>query len=272
MHILVIGAAGMIGRKLVAALIARGELSGRPVERLTLADIVAPEAPKFAGKVETVAADLSEQGVAAKLVAARPDLIFHLAAIVSGEAEADFEKGYRVNLDGTRTLFEAIRLEGLKQPYRAEGRLHLLHRRLWRAAARNHRRHLFPDAADQLRHAEGDRRTAAGRLFAARLLRRHRHPPADHLDPARQAQQGRVRLLLLDPARAADRQGGGAAGRAKASSTGSPARARRRSSCCTPPRSTPRRSAAAARSPCRAWPRPSARRSRRCAASPARRR
>src|SRR5688500_11664109 len=117
MHILVIGAAGMIGRKLVAALIAREELSGRPVEKLTLADIVAPEMPKFGGTVETVAADLSEPGVAAELVAARPDLIFHLAAIVSGEAEADFEKGYRVNLDGTRTLFEAIRLEGLKQPY-----------------------------------------------------------------------------------------------------------------------------------------------------------
>ena len=45
-------------------------------------------------------------------------LIFHLAAIVSGEAEADFEKGYRINLDGTRFLLEAIRLEGLKSPYK----------------------------------------------------------------------------------------------------------------------------------------------------------
>jgi hypothetical protein len=50
-------------------------------------------------------------------VALRPDLIFHLAAIVSGEAEADFDKGYRINLDGTRWLFEAIRQEGLKEPY-----------------------------------------------------------------------------------------------------------------------------------------------------------
>jgi nucleoside-diphosphate-sugar epimerase len=46
------------------------------------------------------------------VVASRPDLIFHLAAIVSGEAEADFEKGYRVNLDGTRELFEAVRQVG----------------------------------------------------------------------------------------------------------------------------------------------------------------
>src|SRR6185369_15254311 len=52
-----------------------------------------------------------------KLAALRPDTIFHLAAIVSGEAEADFDKGYRINLDSTRALFEAIRQEGLKSPY-----------------------------------------------------------------------------------------------------------------------------------------------------------
>lgn len=117
MHILVVGAAGMIGRKLVAALIAGGTVQGKAITRLTLADIIAPEAPAFSGSVETVAADLSSEGVAAKLVASRPDLIFHLAAIVSGEAEADFEKGYRVNLDGTRQLFDAIRLESRTEPY-----------------------------------------------------------------------------------------------------------------------------------------------------------
>ncbi|MEW9808527.1 D-erythronate dehydrogenase [Mesorhizobium sp. ZMM04-5] len=109
----------MVGRKLVEALVARGEVSGKPVERLTLADIVEPAAPAgFAGKVSTVATDLSDDGVAAGLVAERPDLIFHLAAIVSGEAEADFEKGYRINLDGTRELLEAIRLEGKRAPYK----------------------------------------------------------------------------------------------------------------------------------------------------------
>jgi nucleoside-diphosphate-sugar epimerase len=68
--------------------------------------------------VATIAADLAEPGVASHLIADRPDLIFHLAAIVSGEAEADFEKGYRVNLDGTRALLEAIRLAGTVEPYR----------------------------------------------------------------------------------------------------------------------------------------------------------
>ncbi len=118
MHILVIGAAGMVGRKLTDALVKAGQVGGKPVERLTLADVVAADVPKgLAGKTEALAVDLSEPGVAAGLVASRPDLIFHLAAIVSGEAEANFEKGYRINLDGTRYLLEAIRLEGIKAPY-----------------------------------------------------------------------------------------------------------------------------------------------------------
>lgn len=117
MNILIVGAAGMLGRKLVAAMLKKGEMRGEPIERLTLADISEPEAPPFAGEVETVAADLSEPGVAARLIETRPDLIFHLAAIVSGEAETDFEKGYRVNLDGTRALFEAIRHAGMTAPY-----------------------------------------------------------------------------------------------------------------------------------------------------------
>jgi nucleoside-diphosphate-sugar epimerase len=115
MKILVIGAAGMIGRKLVRALCERGTLNGKSIGSLVLADVFVPEKPEFAGTVETFAADLSQPGTAEQLVAHRPDLIFHLAAIVSGEAEADFEKGYRVNLDGTRYLLEAIRLA--EQPY-----------------------------------------------------------------------------------------------------------------------------------------------------------
>ena len=59
-----------------------------------------------------VAADLAAPGEAATAVARRPDMIFHLAGVVSGEAELDFDKGYRVNLDGTRALLEAIRATG----------------------------------------------------------------------------------------------------------------------------------------------------------------
>ncbi len=110
MHVLITGAAGMIGRKLVGRLVRDGRIGDKPIARMTLQDIVertAPAGARFA--VETRAGDLSLPGEAAALVAERPDAIFHLAAVVSGEAEADFEKGYRVNLDGTRFLLEAIR-------------------------------------------------------------------------------------------------------------------------------------------------------------------
>jgi D-erythronate 2-dehydrogenase len=119
MHVLIIGAAGMIGRKLTERLLAAGELGGREIGAMTLVDVVAPNAPAGAKpRIAARAADLSDAGVAASLVAERPDMIFHLAAIVSGEAEADFDKGYRVNFDGTRFLFEAIRAEGQRAPYK----------------------------------------------------------------------------------------------------------------------------------------------------------
>ena len=116
-RVLVIGAAGMIGRKLVERLARDGSMGGAPIASLTLHDIVRPAAPEKAPfKTPVVASDISAPGEAEKLIAERPDVIFHLAAVVSGEAEADFEKGYRINLDGTRLLFEAIRRAG--QGYR----------------------------------------------------------------------------------------------------------------------------------------------------------
>jgi nucleoside-diphosphate-sugar epimerase len=83
----------MIGRKLT--------------ERLREHELILHDVVRFEGA--SVVSDLSTPGEAEKLIAPRPQLIFHLAAVVSGEAEADFDKGYRVNLDGTRCLFEAIR-------------------------------------------------------------------------------------------------------------------------------------------------------------------
>jgi nucleoside-diphosphate-sugar epimerase len=109
-HVLILGAAGMIGRRLTARLVNDGNVGGRPVERLTLADVALAERPgKVDGHVDVVVADLATPGDAERLIEGRPDLIFHLAAVVSGEAETDFDKGYRVNLDGTRALLDAIR-------------------------------------------------------------------------------------------------------------------------------------------------------------------
>lgn len=118
MKVLVIGAAGMVGRKLVAAMLAAGQVGGTKITGLALADVIAPTAPDAAIPITAAAADLSDPAVAGRLVAERPDLIFHLAAIVSSEAEADFDKGYRINMDGTRHLLEAIRHASDTIPYR----------------------------------------------------------------------------------------------------------------------------------------------------------
>lgn len=124
MHILIIGAAGMLGRKLTESLV-RETLDtpttggSRTPLRLTLADIVPPAAPEgFPGACETLACTLTDGHALDRLIGERPDVIYHLAAIVSGEAEADFEKGYGVNLDGTRALFETIRRIGLQEDWK----------------------------------------------------------------------------------------------------------------------------------------------------------
>ncbi len=111
MRVLVTGAAGMIGRKFVERVLQDGGIGGRPVEALVLHDVVAP-ASEGPG-VTALTGDLSEPGAVEALVAHRPDLIVHLAGVVSGQAEADFELGYAVNLDGTRALLEAVRAAGL---------------------------------------------------------------------------------------------------------------------------------------------------------------
>lgn len=109
MQVLITGAAGMIGRKLTAALMARGTVLGKQISRLILHDIVEVEA---VSPHVTLVGNLSQPGGAAGLISHRPEVIFHLAGVVSGEAEANFDLGYAVNVDGTRALFEAIRLAG----------------------------------------------------------------------------------------------------------------------------------------------------------------
>jgi nucleoside-diphosphate-sugar epimerase len=112
-HILVLGAAGMVGRKLTERLLRDGRLGRRDITRMTLQDVVAPAKPADSSiPINIVTSDFADAGTAAPLIAERPDVIFHLAAIVSGEAEAEFDKGYRINLDGTRHLIDAIREVG----------------------------------------------------------------------------------------------------------------------------------------------------------------
>jgi nucleoside-diphosphate-sugar epimerase len=113
MRILITGAAGMVGRKLTARLMKDGQIAGRTITELDLHDIVPSGVQSVPGiAVHTLTADLAAAGEAEAIIARQPDLVFHLAGIVSGEAEANFDLGYRVNLTGTQHLFDAIRLSG----------------------------------------------------------------------------------------------------------------------------------------------------------------
>jgi nucleoside-diphosphate-sugar epimerase len=113
MLVVVIGAAGMLGRKLVNRLVSEPVLGARRVSRLRLVDAVpAPPVDDGSVDIETLVADIADSEAAAEIMFARPEVIFHLAAVVSGEAEADFEKGYRVNVDATRRLLDAVGTAG----------------------------------------------------------------------------------------------------------------------------------------------------------------
>ena len=197
---------GMIGRKLTRASSRDGKLAGKAITHAHLVDIVAPQTPANAPfPVAVDAFDIAAAYVAPKLIAPRPDVIFLLASVVSGEAEADFDKGYAINVGGTQSIFEAIRREQALSggAYRPRLDLHLLDRRVRRAVPGQDRRRIPHGAADQLRNPEGDLRASARRLFAPRLLRRRRPAPADDLRATRRAEQGGLRLLLRHHPRAA---------------------------------------------------------------------
>jgi nucleoside-diphosphate-sugar epimerase len=116
MHVLITGGGGFLGGKLTAVLLREGALAldggtPRPIERITLFDAVPIEDPPSDHRVDVVTGDIAD-GDALARVTAEVDLVWHLAAVVSAGAEADFDLGYRVNVDGTRVLLEALRATG----------------------------------------------------------------------------------------------------------------------------------------------------------------
>jgi nucleoside-diphosphate-sugar epimerase len=112
MKILITGGGGMLGQKLIAGLAKVGSLNGKKIESVTVVDAYkqSQALDGFDFKITSKIVDITDRAECEAMIAEKPDVIFHLAAIVSGEAESDFEKGYRVNVDGMRNLFEAIRL------------------------------------------------------------------------------------------------------------------------------------------------------------------
>jgi nucleoside-diphosphate-sugar epimerase len=113
MRIVITGGAGFLGRKLAAALLARGSLTDargaqRTISQITLVDIAAaPLGPD--PRLRILAGDLADPAFLHASLAGGADSVFHLAAVVSGEAESNFDLGWRVNVDATRMLLERCR-------------------------------------------------------------------------------------------------------------------------------------------------------------------
>ena len=110
MHITILGGAGFLGRKIAARLAADGRLGATPVSSLTLFDLEPPPVPEAAFPVRALGGDLSVLPVSA--IPPETDVVFHLAAVVSAAAEADYELGRRVNVRGTDAVIDACRALG----------------------------------------------------------------------------------------------------------------------------------------------------------------
>jgi len=123
MHILITGGSGFLGARLARTLLARGGVSrggaaAQAITRITLADRAPPPADLAAdARVQFVGGDLNEQLASGQIPAAETALVFHLAAAVSGECEADFDLGMRSNYEATRALLEACRALGTRPTF-----------------------------------------------------------------------------------------------------------------------------------------------------------
>ena len=202
MHILITGAAGMIGRKLVARLVAAGALNGKPIDKLTLIDVSAPQKPQGFHRQRREQRRRYRRcrgGACCRRRPARRDLPSRRGGVRRGGARFRERRPRQ-----SRRLARAHRSDPRhgRRLSPAPG-LHLFDRGVRRAVSGNHRRRLSPNAAHLLRHPEGHRRIAACRLHPPRLFGRHRHPAAEHRGAAGPAEQGGVRFLLFDHPRAA---------------------------------------------------------------------
>ena len=113
MKILIMGGAGMIGQKLLNLILKKEEINNEKISEITLFDIIDAPYPQDTNiLINSTSGDISDEKVSKNLVSSRPDIIFHLAAIVSGQAEQEFDLGWNINAKGSWGLFEAIRQQG----------------------------------------------------------------------------------------------------------------------------------------------------------------
>ena len=108
MRVLIMGAAGMVGQKLLSRLENADTGLGK-ISRIYLHDMVPANTASWSGESEVLVGNIAEAAEMQKLADLKPDLIFHLASIVSGEAELEFVKGWQVNMAGSWAFLEALR-------------------------------------------------------------------------------------------------------------------------------------------------------------------
>jgi D-erythronate 2-dehydrogenase len=114
MKILITGGAGFLGQRLAKRLLERGHLDGQPVNEVVLLDVARPSDETLLNdeRVRAETGDISDRAVLERYIDGTTQAIFHLAAIVSGQAEADFDLGMKINLDASRALLDVCRAAG----------------------------------------------------------------------------------------------------------------------------------------------------------------
>ena len=113
MEILILGAAGMVGQKLLNRIVSQKKLNGKMIKKIKLFDIIMAPFPKNTNiEIEISVGDISKDETCKDLINSKPEIIFHLAAVVSGQAEEEFDLGWNINAKGSWNLFEAIRHSG----------------------------------------------------------------------------------------------------------------------------------------------------------------
>jgi D-erythronate 2-dehydrogenase len=114
MRVIITGGAGFLGMRLAQAILKRGALTTatgalREITSIVLVDQVAPPFGLGDPRVTPVVGDISDREFLSRAIAPDTESIFHLAAVVSGQAEAEFDLGMRVNFDATRFLLDTCR-------------------------------------------------------------------------------------------------------------------------------------------------------------------
>ncbi len=165
MRILITGGGGFIGQKLARRLAGDTALRGHAITHLTLIDLAEPAPVDAPFPVTRMACDISDSVATSAVMSQAFDVIFHLAAVVSGAAEADFDLGMRVNLFGTLNLLQSARAGG-NSPVFVYASSTAAHGGEEPDQITDRVRAQSPDL---LRHAESHRRIPPHRHVAARL-------------------------------------------------------------------------------------------------------